>query len=136
MESDDSYACSVTIPATPVAFTVNLTLSDSTHYKLDDTINNGSLVYTGGPKEFYVSVIPKEASSSYNNRVTYHITVNRTTSNNGGGGNSGSSGTVESNPKTGVASVFVVFVILGLSIYGSIVIYNKRVIAEDISNKN
>lgn len=120
----DMVSCSVTIPSSPTSYTVKATLSDSSSYKLDSSINNGSLTYPNGDKNFSVRVIPKDSSSSLSS-MTYYVVVNRTSS-------PSNPGDVPSNPKTGVASFVVILGLLLLSILSSIMIYKRRIVSADV----
>ena len=122
-----AQTCSVTIPASPLAYKVSVTLTDPDHYTIDEsTLPNGSLSFPKGDSNFAISIVPK--TSGYTGSEIYYVTVNRTGSN---PSPSNTSNEPSENPKTGTASFIVVLVLLAISIGTSVLIYNKRIVSEE-----
>lgn len=126
------YDYSVTVGKSVNSVKIEASLNDTTNFKFIDEFNGTQIVQTPSGTTSYPIIIEPSKSSVGAEGVTYIIKLVKESDNTGNSGSnnnnntSSSNGNVNKNPSTGGISLFVMFIILFLSLIGSIFIYRKN----------
>ena len=120
------YDYTVKIENSVKSVKIEATLVDSENFKFTDEFNGTQMIQTPSSSTSYPIIIEPSKSSVGGKGVTYTIKLVKDGNNNSGTTNNNNNQNTNTNPSTGGLSIYLMFLILIISLIGSIFIYQKN----------